>query len=532
MTMERYILPVLFAAVSLTSSGQVNYKRPHNQMLDQAKALLAAGDHAEALKIYKRLLPVDPSFVEVSYEAAMCMVSLPGQREDAAPLLERAVEGGHVEAHLELARLRHRQMRFDEAITLYEAYKKLNYRVVKDDEVDRLSAMSGQAKALVASPVDVQVRNLGATVNSEAHDYCPMVTSDGTTLYFTSRRQGTLGGRKDAAGQYFEDIYMTSLSDGAWGRVRNIGQPVNTVMHDATVGLDPNGERMIIYRTQPDLVSGDLYEVARRNGQWEEPVQLTSMINSDAHEPSATIAPGGEEIYFTSDREGGFGGRDLYRIRRLPNGAWSLPLNLGANINTPYDEDAPFMHSDGITLFFSSNGHATMGGYDVFKATLLDADLNGWSAPENMGYPLNTVNDDIYFSLNADGHTGYFSSERPGGLGLQDIYQVGFPTSQIDYVLVRGVVTDTAEQPLRARITLMDRERTEVLGVYNTNASTGRYVMVLAPSVDHALLVESQGFAERPLELRADARAEVERELVLDVTLVRPATADSTEDHE
>jgi hypothetical protein len=532
MTMERYILPLLFAVASLTSYGQVNYKRPHNQMLDQAKALLAAGDHAEALKIYKRLLPVDPSFVEVGYEAAMCMVNLPAEREGAAPLLERAVEGGHVEAHMELARLRHREMRFDEAIALYDAYKKLNYRMVKDDEVDRLSAMSRQAKVLVASPVDVQVRNLGATVNSEAHDYCPMVTSDGTTLYFTSRRPGTLGGRKDAAGQYFEDIYMTSLSDGIWGRVRNIGQPVNTVMHDATVGLDPNGDRMIIYRTQPDLVSGDLYEVSQRNGQWEEPVQLTSMINSDAHEPSATIAPGGEEIYFTSDRVGGFGGRDLYRIRRLPNGEWSLPLNLGPGINTPYDEDAPFMHSDGITLFFSSNGHATMGGYDVFKATLMDADMNGWSAPENMGYPLNTVNDDIYFSLGADGHTGYFSSERSGGLGLQDIYEVAFPTSQIDYVLVRGMVTDTAEQPLRARITLMDRERTEVFGVYNTNASTGRYIMVLTPGVDHALLVESPGFAERSIDMHADASPVLERELLLDVTLVRPATADSSDGHE
>lgn len=532
MMMERYMLPVLFSVGTLACFGQVNYKRPHNQMLDQAKALLAAGDHAEALKIYKRLLPVDPSFVEVNYEAAVCMVNLPGQRDLAAPLLERAVEGGHVEAHFELAALRHRQQRFDEALALYRTYKGLHYRMVKDAEVDRMAAMSTHAKELVASPVDLQVRNLGSTVNSASHDYCPLVTADGGTLYFTSRRSGTVGGMKDMAGQYFEDIYMSVQVDGVWSRVKNVGQPVNTAVHDATVGLDPNGDRMIIYRTQRDLVSGDLYEVSRKGGQWQPPVQLTPMINSPSHEPSASIAPGGDEIYFTSDRPGGFGGRDLYRIRRLPNGEWSLPLNLGPNINTPHDEDAPFMHSDGITLFFSSNGHNTMGGYDIFKATLIDADMNGWSAPENMGYPLNTVNDDIYFSLSADGHTGYFSSERNGGLGMQDIYQVDFPSSQLNYVLARGVVTDTSEEPLRARITLMDKDRTEVLGVYNTNAATGRYIMVLARGEEYALTVESPGFAEQQLGLRAVPRAGEERELTLDVTLVQPAVAERTDQHE
>lgn len=525
MNMERFLLPFLFTASTALCFGQANYKRPHNQMLDQAKAHLASGDHAEALKIYKRLLPVDPAFVEVNYEAALCHINLPGQREQAIPLLERAVEGGHVEAHLELAKLRHRQQRFDDAMALYTAYKGLNYRLVKDTEVDRLAQMSATAKELVASPVELQVRNLGSTVNSAAHDYCPLVTADGKTLYFTSRRQGTIGGLKDPTGQYFEDIYMSVRTEEQWSAPKNIGSPANSTVHDATVGIDPDGSRMIIYRTQRDLVSGDLYEINKHAGQWQPPVQLTPMINSDAHEPSASIAPGGEEIYFTSDRPGGFGGRDLYRIRRLPNGEWSMPLNLGANINTAQDEDAPFMHSDGLTLFFSSNGHNTMGGYDVFKATLIDGDMNGWSTPENMGHPLNTVNDDIYFALSADGTTGYFSSERSGGLGMQDIYQVEFPTSQLDYVLARGVVTDTAEEPVRARVTLTDKDGSEVLGVYNTNASTGRYIMVLAPGQEYAITVEAPGFADQRLPLVAVGGSDDEREMTVDVTLSQPAVA-------
>ncbi|MFN3875183.1 MAG: hypothetical protein ACK4L7_04645, partial [Flavobacteriales bacterium] len=256
---------------------------------------------------------------------------------------------------------------------------------------------------------------------------------------------------------------------------------------------------------------------------------LTERINSKHHEPSASIAPGGDEIYFTSDRPGGYGGRDLYRIRRLPNGEWSLPLNLGSRINTPYDEDAPFIHSDGITLFFSSKGHGTMGGYDIFKATLTDPDMNGWSEPENMGYPLNTVNDDIYFCLSEDGFTGYFSSERPGGMGMQDIYQVVFPGSQLNYLVARGVVADASEEPVKARIVLADESGEEVLGVYNTNEGTGRFIMVLEPGRRYRMSVEAPGYAQHRAPLLAMPTDHDGREMALDIRLERDASAQRME---
>jgi hypothetical protein len=190
-------------------------------------------------------------------------------------------------------------------------------------------------------------------------------------------------------------------------------------------------------------------------------------------------------------------------------------------VNTAYDEDAPFMHSDGTTLFFSSNGHNTMGGYDIFKATLVDPDMNVWGKPENMGYPLNTVNDDIYFCLSEDGQTGYFSSERPGGLGGQDIYQVVFPNSQIDYLLVRGVITDASEEPVKARITLMDGAGEEVVGVYNNNERTGRYVMVVKPEDRLHMTVQAPGFEELKNELTATRPTDGTREMRLDIQLVR-----------
>jgi len=518
------LLLVLLAGTSVMHA-QKNYKRLHNQMLDQAKLLFANEDFEDAARIYKRLLPVDTTFGEVYHEYAVCLLNIPGSREMATPFLEQAVRHDHTEAYLELGSARHRQHRFDEAEQLFQRYKKLHFRAVKDDEVDRRIAMVHYAREMVAAPVDLRIRNMGSTINSTAHDYCPLVTADGNALYFTSRRRGTTGDMKDGSGQYFEDIYMARRIDDIWTNAVNLRSPMNTRMHDATVGLNPDGSSMIIFRTNPVNMTGDLYEAVSRNGQWQEPKLMTERINSKHHEPSASIAPGGDEIYFTSDRPGGYGGRDLYRIRRLPNGEWSLPLNLGPNVNTAQDEDAPFIHSDGVTLFFSSKGHSTMGGYDIFKTVLTDPDMNGWSEPENMGYPLNTVNDDIYFSLSEDGQTGFFSSERSGGLGMQDIYQVEFPGTQLDYIVVRGVVTDASEEAVQARILVTDLAETEVQGIYNSNVSTGRYLLVLTPGERYTMTVEAPGFVTQRSELHART-VNGTRELPMDIQLVRSEHAE------
>lgn len=516
----RILTTTIVLCVATALSAQTNYKRIHNEMLDQAKDALDHDDLEEAAKLYKRLLPIDTTFSPVYYEMGLCMLHMPGQKEKAVGMFEHAARHGHVEATFELAKARHTQQRFDQALDLFASYKGMNMREMDDVEVDRRIAMVMKAKEMVKQPIELDIRNMGGMVNSDAHDYCPLVTADGNTMYFTSRRPGTTGGLKDPSGQWFEDIYSAKRIDEIWTNAVNAGQNLNTIVHDATVGLNPDGSSLIVYRTQKNLVSGDLYEAHMHSREWQTPELMTDKINSIAHEPSASIAPGGNEIYFTSDRPGGYGGRDIYRIRRLPNNEWSMPLNLGPMINTEFDEDAPFIHSDGTTLFFSSNGHSTMGGYDIFKSVLMDPDMNGWATPENMGYPLNTVNDDIYFCLSEDGYTGYFSSERPGGMGMQDIYQVIFPGSQLNYVVVRGVVADASDEPLKARIILTDMTGEEVLGVFNSNEKTGRYLMVLEPGHRYKMSVESTGFATYAGELHAKAVISDTREMPLDIQMI------------
>ena len=491
---HRYALLTSFLLFVLCVQAQRNYTRVHSRMLEEAKMLLAVEDYSEAAKIYKRLEPVDTAFAEVSHELGLCFAKISGAREKAVPCFERAMRQQYTEAYYQLGLARHRQERFDEAIDLFNRYKQLKERAIADAEVDHAVTVCRQAKELVREPVNVRIRNMGAQINSSAHDYCPLVTADGDQLFFTSRREGTTGGLKDPGGQYFEDIYTARRVGDMWSNAMNVHGPLNTALQDATVGLSPDGSSMIIYRTGKDLVSGDLFESRRMGDKWSIPDMMTERINSQHHEPSASIAPSNDEIYFTSDRPGGFGGRDLYRIRRLPNGEWSLPLNLGPTVNTPYDEDAPFMHSDGTTLFFSSNGHSTMGGYDIFKTMLLDYDQGAWSDPENLGYPVNTVNDDIYFCLSEDGTTGYFSSERTGGLGAQDIHEVIFPNSQLDYMVVRGLAVNTQDEPVRARAVLMDSAKEEIVGIYNTDVMTGRYLMVLKPGDRYHFRMEAEGY--------------------------------------
>lgn len=474
--------------------GQKGYSRAQYNQLDEARLLVQGSQWSEAQRIYKRLAAVDTTFTEVLYGLGLCAWNQPGQRSMAAEPLAGAVRYGHVEAMFLLALARHGQERFNEEIALLDAYRGKRGREVSDDITARQLDIASYALELTAKPAHLRIRNLGVTINTPEHDYCPLITADGQTLYFTSRRPGSMGGLKDGSGQFYEDIYTATRRNDVWTTPSNLNGPVNSRMQDATVGLSPDGNEMVIYRASEDMPMGDLYLTQRAQSIWSEPERMTDKINSKAHEPSATIAPDGTEIYFTSDRAGGFGGRDLYRIRRLPNGQWSEPLNLGPRVNTPFDEDAPFLHSDGTTLFFSSNGHNTMGGFDIFKAALLDPDMNEWEEPVNMGYPLNTVEDDIYFCLSEDGRTGYFSSSRAGGLGGQDIHEVVFPANQVEYLLVQGIVADANEQPVAATITLTKAPDGGLFGTYKSNERTGRYVMAVRPGQAYRMHVAAVGY--------------------------------------
>ncbi|SNC75299.1 WD40-like Beta Propeller Repeat [Hymenobacter gelipurpurascens] len=375
-------------------------------------------------------------------------------------------------------------------------------------------------KKLAAKPSRVFIDNAGPGVNSPYPDYGPVITADESVILFTSRRDNSTGGQHDPeTGGFFEDIYQSSRnSQGEWSAARNLGDPVNTDGHDATVGLAPDGQRMLVYMEDN---GGDLHEADLRGVQWRKPQKLGSRINSRSHESSAAYTPDGRSLYFVTDKEGGLGSRDIYKIEIDGRGQ---AVNLGSTINTQYGEEGVFLHPDGKTMYFSSEGHNSMGGYDIFKSVY----ENGkWSAPENLGWPINTPDDDVFFVISASGRHGYYSSFRDDGLGSKDIYQITFLgaekqplLSQEDQLLasrvqpvketllappvaiasaqvtiLKGTVTDDkTKEPLEATIDVIDNSRNQVIASFRANAQSGRYLVSLPSGINYGIVVRQEGY--------------------------------------
>lgn len=322
--------------------------------------------------------------------------------------------------------------KFDQAIKFYNLYKeklakKPNYQgkdKVDEAVVDRAIYECQNAKEYFSNPKNFSIVNIGREINSEYEDYVPVLNEQETELFFTTRRRDdNLNQNVADDNKPWEDIFFATKQGNTWSYAKNIGMPVNTPYHNSNLGLSADGNTLFIYM---DDGGGDIYYSERTNGVWSEPVPMPGIINSSFEEKSVSISADEKTLYFSSNRPGGFGGLDLYRATKDSKGEWSNVKNLGPKINTDQDDDAPFIDYDLVTLYFSSKGHKGMGGFDVFKSTL-DAKGNEWSDPENLGYPINTPDNDIYFVSSKDSKRAYYSSVREDGMGYTDIYMITIP---------------------------------------------------------------------------------------------------------
>jgi outer membrane protein OmpA-like peptidoglycan-associated protein/tetratricopeptide (TPR) repeat protein len=322
---------------------------------------------------------------------------------------------------------------FDNALEYYKKYKqKLESNTgytgadkAPMSEVDRRIDECNTGKKLMEDPVNYSIKNVGTAINSESWDYAPVVNADETVMIFTSRRgpdQGNLNENVFEDNFFYEDIFISKKSGGEWQKAENIGPVVNTKYHDSNLGFSPDGKTLYIYS---DEGNGDIYFTNNLSEDtWSEPLGLSDNINSSGYnEKSVSQSADGNTLFFASNRPGGNGGFDIYYSTKNRKGEWGPSKNLGKVINTEGDEDGPFIQYDGKTLYFSSTAHEGMGGFDIFKSEY-DSVSNEWSNPENLGYPLNTPDDDIYFVMTKDSKTGYYATVREEGMGYNDIYRV------------------------------------------------------------------------------------------------------------
>ena len=479
-----------------------------------------AGDYVKALNLYKEVLKDKPNDAGILFHIGQVYYDMQ-QFEDAQENLEKA-ETIDPKANSELIYylgMTHQAMgNVDKAKEEYEEFKKdLNNdsKGNKNYEIDFKIEQCNTAKDLMAHPVDVTVANEGDAINSSYDDKGPSITADGKTLYFTSRRpQGKSGQDVDKEGdrKYFDDIYTAKWDDSknAWGEAELVKGTVNTEYHDACLSISPDGKQIFIYRNDPGEGHGGEIFVSKvqQSGKWSAPKNIGKPINSSYVEIGACISSDGQRLFFCSERPGsgdqkGYGQSDIWMSTRISKKEWGPPVNLGPDINTPMDEGGIFLDPDGKTLFFSSDGHNTMGGYDIFMTRY----ENGkWSKPVNLGYPINSVRDDKSFVLTTDNQWGYFDSNRPGGTGERDIYKVDMSRYHImgddkkdngpKVAILKGtVIISESGQGTEAEVVIKDKE-TGAEVAKTTSSPEGEYFFTLPADKKYIIEVEMKGYTK------------------------------------
>lgn len=469
-----------------------------NKLRKEAKKNFDKDDFPTALSLYSKLYELDPKDPYTNFYLGFTILAVGTDASKALSCFTYSYD--HIKKEMPytiryLATAYHLSYRFEEAIKFYKEYKlrlSAEVDIEEYEDIKRKIEMCYNGLSVMRDSVSMKIENIGSAINTTYSEYSPVISADEDKLLFTSRRPSNTGKRKAVEGGYFEDIYISFRKDEKWTTAEKI-EDIDTRGHDASISLSADGQTMFIYR------QGDIYSSELNGNKWTKPKKLGHEINTSAWETQSSMAYHERELYFVSDRKGGYGGRDIYKASKLPNGDWGKVENLGPTINTPYDEACPFIHPDDKTLYFSSIGHNSMGGFDIFSTSYIEG---SWTKPKNMGYPVNTPGDNLFFTVSAQGNHAYFSASLGGECyrdaecyGEKDIYMLTLPNSgNIPLTVVRGRIYDQEGKPIMANFTVTDNETKEIVGHYHSNSESGKYLLVFPPGKNYSFMVEANGY--------------------------------------
>lgn len=413
--MPRARLLVFFFLISISAVAQ-DFKT----LLNDGEKAYAKKDYPTAITLFSQARDLDSENAKVNYRLGMSYL-YGATKSKSLPYLKKAYEldpNIDSEINYHLATAYQVNSEYLLAKDHFEYFKQKNKKLasVADEKIRECLV----ADSLSRNPPNIIIENVGNMINTSNHEYSPIVSADGSIFIFTSDRSDGQYVPKGRDIENFEDIYVARRSGAGWNTPEKISPNINIKYHDAAASLSPDGKTLFLYYEEGN---GDIYSSTFENGEWSKAKPLNRNINTHFWETSASISADGTKLYFTSDRPGGQGGLDIYVSELSKKGDWGKPENLGKKINTQYSEDSPFIHPDGVTLYFSSNGHPTVGNTDIFKSDFVNGE---WQQPENLGIGINSVEYDGFFSMSADKKTGYYSTLREDGLGNADIYKVTF----------------------------------------------------------------------------------------------------------
>jgi outer membrane protein OmpA-like peptidoglycan-associated protein len=511
------------------------------------KALIATGDKHYSKKDYKNALAAYLAAQEINPDDAYLNFKIgltylySETKSKAATYIDKAYRlnpavNPDIDYHLGIAFQNTNS--FTKAIEHFERFKKKNNKLasIADEKI----AECHIADSLSQNELNVIIENLGDGVNTPYNDYSPIISADGNTLIFTSNR--TDEPAKAKANANFEDIFVSYKTNNKWSVPKPISSNINIKYNDAAASLSPDGKTLFLYYEEGE---GDIYTSTRSGDEWSEPKPLNRNINTAMFwETCASVTADGKKLFFASNRPGGIGELDIYVSQLDAKGDWGKAVNLGPIINTPNNEDSPFIHHDGMTLYFSSDGHPRLGNSDIFVSAFVN---NKWNKPENMGYPLNSWEYDGFFTLSPDKKKGYFSTAKEGGLGDADIYSITFlepkykpkpkPViakveeakakqelpKQEEFVdpeiaihkmanvvtLLKGkVIDETNAAPLNAVISLVDNATNKVITKINSNPVTGEFELVIPHGGNYGVATEKTGYLFNSINFNLPSFAE------------------------
>ncbi|MGQ9621243.1 MAG: tetratricopeptide repeat protein, partial [Bacteroidales bacterium] len=494
--MKRILLTIFLTGQILNLSAQLIGELKDNFYWGETYILYE--EYKDALPIYQLLLKVNPKNSNYKYRIGQCLINIPGRKQEAVSYLEEAVkdinpkykEGrfketkAPLDAYYYLANAYRINNQLDKAIATYEIFKKnLNPKIYDTTIVNMQIESCRNAMELIKLPLYVRKKNLGSPINDQYADINPVVSDDETIMVYNKSEP------------FQEALYFTKKENNSWTTPVNIIPYLGLGFEDKNyaTSISSDGRELYIYRAGTNY-DGNIYVTRREeNDKWSNLIRLNDNINTKYWESHAAITHNGNRLYFTSNRKGSYGGLDIYFSDRDSTGDWGIAKNIGPVINTKYNEESPFLGKDDKTLFFSSRGHFNVGGYDIFYSTLLD---NGeWSIPLNVGYPLNTTDDDIFFYPLNEGYEAYYSMVEPEGYGSTDIYRIEiFSKDHPRKFFVRGIVKVKDLLSIFSdsiKVSAINKENPESKVIVYSNPQTGEYIFEL-PHGDYIVTYETK----------------------------------------
>ncbi|MBI2721680.1 MAG: PD40 domain-containing protein [Bacteroidetes bacterium] len=499
----RKLLACVLVVIAFNSKAQVKAGGSYKDYFQEGSFLLLEDNFSVAQENFDAAYQIDSTNANINYLLGITYLHSPTQKVKAEGFLAKAITNisrtykndNHLEkaapplAHYFYGQALHINYKFDEATAQYDNFAKFVNAKDKDWKkmLDKEKAECAYAKELAAAPLNIQITNLGDSINSQYPEYSPVLSADERMLIYTTRRPNTTGGLKDINGVFNEDVVVAYKDEmGRWSSPQPISANINSSSMEASINLTPDGQTLILYKDGGDGMGGNIYYSTFDGKDWSTLKEFGSNVNTKYWESHACLSADGNVLFFVSDRPGGLGGRDIYRCIKLPNGKWSKALNMGPTINTEYDEDGAFIHPDGKTFFFASKGHKTMGGFDIMFASLNEE--NQFTDVSNIGYPINTTDDDVFYIASPDGKRGYFSSAKEGSMGEKDIYMISIPEAkEKPLALFKGQIipSEGDKLPDDILIVVRDKQTGEVIGTYRPKMVNGTFSTILPPGKEY-----------------------------------------------